>query len=102
MNVEQIKQTSKTKYLHSLAKLAAKEKYQSRLVLISQGGSWRITPEFIGFLSVENLGEKIIIIDMYENPVLVDRNQLLTESTKLYADVMSEWLKDSEQINRQR
>jgi hypothetical protein len=101
MNTEQIKTVARVKYLHSLAKQNLKERYQSRLIVTLDGGSWRITPELIAFLSsVED--EQIVLIDIYENLCLVNRLKLLDLSRQTYSTVMMEWYHDNERINRQR
>jgi hypothetical protein len=43
MNIDTIKKTSRAKYLHSLAKLSAKENHQAQLLLTEYGGTFRIT-----------------------------------------------------------
>lgn len=101
MNVEQIKKTSKAKYLHHLAKLNLRERYQSRLLVTLAGGSWRVTPELISFLSSVD-DEQVVLIDMYDNLCRVDRVKLLDRCTETYRTVMSDWYEDNEKINRQR
>lgn len=101
MNTEQIKTVARAKYLHSLAKQNLRERYQSRLIVTLDGGSWRVTPELISFLSSVD-DEQIVLIDLYENLCLVDRQRLLELSKTTYSTVMMEWYQDNERINRQR
>jgi hypothetical protein len=101
MNTEQIKQTSRAKYLHSLARQNLREKYQARLLVTMNGGTWRVTPELIAFLSSVD-DKQVVLIDIYENPCLVDRLQLLEQSRTVYSTIMMEWYDDNEKINRQR
>lgn len=101
MNVEQIKKVSKTKYLHHLARLNLQERYQSRLIVTMNGGSWRVTTEIISFLN-SMTDQQIVLIDMYENPCKVDRIQLLEQCLTTYREVMMEWYTENEKINQQR
>jgi hypothetical protein len=101
MNVEQIKKTSKTKYLHHLARLNLREQYQARLLVTLGGGSWRVTPELISFLSSVD-DERVVLIDLYDNPCRVDRVELLNKCTETYRTVMNDWYEASELINQQR
>jgi len=102
MNTDQIKRVARAKYLHSLAKEALKEKFESQLVIASQGGCWKVDHRLISFLSVDALGDEIVMLDTYENPVKVDRKKLLNECIDVYTLVMTEWLADSAKINSER
>jgi len=102
MNIELIKQTSKTKYLHSLAKIANKEHHESLLLVTISGGTFRSSPELISFLDIESMGNTVILLDIYDNPISVDRIQLLELCITSYKTTMNSWLKCSEQINGQR
>jgi hypothetical protein len=102
MNTEIIKQTSRAKYLHSLAKLAAKESHTAQMLLTAYGGTFRVTAEWIAFLSIKQLGDAIIVLDIFENPIEVDRISLLNQSITLYETVMQSWLDTVTEINKKR
>ena len=101
MNVEQIKQVSKTKYLHHLARLNLQERAQSKLLATQDGGTWRVTHELISFLSVIE-DEYVVLIDIYDNPCRVERAKLLVQCKETYCQVMNDWFDDAEKINKQR
>jgi len=102
MTVELIKQTSRIRYLHSVAKLSAKENHTAKLLVTLQGGTFRVTQELIAFLSVKELGEEVIILDIYDTPVSVTRIKLLELAIECYQETMQSWLTVSEEINRSR
>ena len=102
MNIETIKQTSRARYEHATAKMAAKENHQARLLLTAYGGIFRITPELISFLSVSQTDEFIILLDIYDTPIKVNREQLLTLAYDQYTKVMSDWYHTVNTINKQR
>lgn len=102
MNIDTIKKTSRAKYLHSLAKLSAKENHEAQLLLTLFGGTFRVTPDLIAFLSVEKLSEQTIILDIFETPILVDRVAMLDKSVELYTQVMQSWLETTAEINSKR
>jgi hypothetical protein len=102
MNTETIKQTSRAKYLHSLAKLTAKENHTAQLLLTAQGGTFRVTPELIAFLSIKQLGATTVVLDIFENPIEVDRTSLLKEAITLYNTVMRSWHDTVTEINKKR
>ena len=101
MNVNLIKKTSRTRYLHQSAKLSAKENHQARLLLTQSGGTFRVTPELISFLSIEKF-ETIILLDIYDNPIRVNREHLFTAAASLYREVMNDWYHTVNKINNQR
>lgn len=102
MNIELIKKISRTKYLHSLAKISSKENHESQLLVPLAGGVFRVSPELIGFLSVEFLGDTVILLDIYENPINVNRLELLSLCISTYKTTMHSWLETTEKINNQR
>ena len=102
MNIETIKQTSRARYEHSTAKMSAKENHQAQLLLTAYGGTFRVTSELIAFLSVEHLGVKTIILDIFENPIQVDRVLMLHNCIDLYNLVMQSWLYTTNEINSKR
>lgn len=101
MNVEQIKTTSRTKYLHSLAKETAREKYVAKLTIPFNGGMWQVSSEMISFLKSQSK-DNIILLDIYQNPIRVDRKQMIELCEKTYHEVMEEWILEVEEINKQR
>ena len=102
MNTDTIKKTSRAKYLHSLAKLTAKENHLAQLLITQSGGTFRVTPELISFLSVESLGKTVIILDIFESPIEVDRTTMLESCVELYSTVMQSWLDTTKLINSKR
>ena len=102
MNIELIKKTSKTKYLHSLAKITNKENHEALLLVTLSGGTFRTSIELISFLSIKSMGDTVILLDIYENPIKVDRLQLLNLCMSSYKTTMTSWLNSSLQINGQR
>lgn len=101
MNVEQIKTVSRAKYLHSLAKINLKERYESRLIITMGDGSFRVTPELLTFLSLYGNSD-VTLLDMYENPVRVNARQLFDGAKTLYDTVMIDWRDDFQTTMKQR
>ena len=102
MDTDLIKRTSRIRYLNQAAKLTARESHLAQLILTTQGGSWQVSQELIAFLSVELLGDTTVLLDMFDNPVTVDRQQLLQECVATYTQVMKDWAATIETINEQR
>ena len=91
MNTESLINQAKAKFNHNLAKAYIKEKYQNKLIFADQGGLWKATAEFISALN-SNPADQLILIDTYENPIKIDRKQLLDKASIHYTKVMEEYL----------
>lgn len=101
MNVESLIKESKAKFDHNLAKHYLKEKYTAKLIFTDQGGLWKATPEFLSFLSSPELIETIIL-DLYDNPIKVNKEKLKLLAHKVYNDVMSEWHDEWSALSKHR
>ena len=101
MNKDGLITEAKAKFNHNLAKEALKEKYQSKLIFADQGGLWKATPEFLSFLSSPTLSETVIL-DIYDNPIKVDKELLSIKAHTTYNDVMSEWHVEWSELRKNR
>jgi hypothetical protein len=101
MNTELLIAESKARFAHNSAKAYLKEKYKSKLIIADQGGLWEITPTLLTFLS-ESTSEKFVLLDLYENPVKVNRTELLAKAVNLYNEVMEEWHQEWKTLESKR
>lgn len=89
------------RFEHNSAKQHLKEKYQAKLIVANQGGLWKVTPEVIGFLS-SSIDIELVLLDSYENPVKVNRTELLECLSNLYKNVMNDWYEEYQTIRKLR
>lgn len=101
MNTESLVNQAKAKFNHNLAKAYIKEKYQNKLIFADQGGLWKVTAEFISMLDAYPI-DQIILIDTYENPIKIDRTQLLAKASVHYTQVMEEYLTEWTKLKQTR
>ena len=101
MDTKALIREAHARFDHNLAKQHLLEKYKAKLILASQGGLWKITPELIGYLS-SIVDEETILLDSYENPILVNRAQLHQQLRDTYIDVMSLWYKEFQDLSHKR
>jgi len=80
------------------AKLYLQEKYKNKLLAFSQGGVWTITPALIAFL--RTAPENTILLDTYDVPIRIITAKLLEEVELVYNQVMDEWIKEWEQLEK--
>lgn len=92
---------AKARFNHNSAKAYLKDKYSSKLIVADQGGLWKATPELIGFLA-SNTDDAVILIDTFENPVLVNRIALHDVLYKAYNDTMALWYTEWKELESKR
>jgi hypothetical protein len=75
MDTKTLISEAKARFAHNSAKDYLKEKYEAKLLVAEQGGLWKADKETIAFLSVmiNDYDDKVILVDTFQNPVLVDR-----------------------------
>ncbi len=80
---------AKARFAHNSAKDYLKEKYDQ---------------ETISFLTVmiNDYDDRVVIMDTFQNPVLVDRSGLLTKLKDVYNSVMAEWYNEWTDLESKR
>jgi len=101
MDTKNLINEAKARFNHNSAKAYLKEKYQARLIIAEQGGLWRANAETISFLRASNT-DKVILIDSFENPVEVNREELLVKLLETYNTVMKEWHHEWVELEKKR
>ena len=92
---------AKARFNHNSAKAYLKDKYDSKFIVADQSGLWRANLETINFLN-SSLKENIILIDNFNNPVKVNRIELLEKLNKTYHAVMNEWHEEWAELEKKR
>ena len=101
MDTKTLLAEAKARFNHNSAKSYLKEKYQAKLIVAEQGGLWKATPELIGFLA-STTDEYIILLDTYENPVMVNRIKLYDVLEKTYNDSMTQCYTEWKELESKR
>lgn len=81
---------AKARFNHNSAKEYLKKKYDSKFIVADQSGLWRANLETINFLNALD-DEWVILIDTFDNPVKVNRINLLHKLSETYKNAMEEW-----------
>ena len=92
---------AKARFNHNSAKAQLKDKYDGKLIVAEQGGLWKASPELISTLSAFD-DNFIVLIDNFDNPVQVNRDQLLTVLKTTYQKVMLDWYKEWKELESKR
>ena len=95
---------AKARFAHNSAKDYLREKYNAKLLIADQGGLWRADQATISFLSVmsNDWDDRVVLMDTFQNPVLVDRSELLTKLKDVYNSVMAEWYNEWKELESKR
>jgi hypothetical protein len=101
MDTQSLVKESKARFSHNAAKAYLKEKYKAKLILAEQGGLWEINPTFLTFLG-STASRTFVMLDLYDNPVKVDRVELLSKATTVYNDVMETWHQEWKELEQKR
>lgn len=101
MDTKSLIAEAKARFNHNSAKAYLKEKYETRLIVAEQGGLWRANLETINFLNGKQ-SETVILIDTFENPVQVNRSELLHKLVETYDAVMRDWYNEWVELEKKR
>lgn len=101
MDTKKLISDAKARFSHNSAKSYLKEKYNAKLLVAVQGGLWRADGLLIAHLCSFQ-SEKLVLIDTFDNPVEVDRKELLSTLTETYEKVMADWYKEWKELENKR
>lgn len=104
MDTKTLISEAKARFAHNSAKDYLKEKYEAKLLVAEQGGLWKADKETIAFLTLmaNDYDDKVILVDTFQNPVLVDRSELSTKLKQVYNSVMLEWYNEWKELESKR
>ena len=91
----------KERFDHEASKQALKEKYQAKMIFAHQGGMFRAGPELIAVLSTVKQ-DTMIVVDLYDTPVEVVRQELLDSATQRWQEQLNAWMVEHTQLSRER
>lgn len=101
MDTKTLISEAKARFNHNSAKAYLKDKYDSKLIVAEQGGLWKASPELIGYLA-SSTDEHVILVDTFENPVMVHRVTLHDVLDKAYSDAMLNWYSEWKELESKR
>ena len=86
---------------YQLNKKILREKVKSDLHITHAGGLFLITPTLLTFLNSFDV-EYLIVEDVYDNPVKVNRQQLLEKLQQVYETTMEQWCTEWKEAESKR
>lgn len=101
MDVQTLLSEAKARFSHNSAKEYLREKYSSKILIAEQNGLWKADATTIATLQ-SFTSDKVVLIDTHNNPVEVDRLQLLEKLKTVYETVMQEYYKEYKLLETKR
>ena len=92
---------AKARFNHNSAKAQLRDKYDGKFIVAEQGGLWKASPEPIAFLNAID-DNFVVLIDNFDNPVQVKREDLLEALKNTYQKVMLDWYKEWKELESKR
>ena len=86
---------------YQINKRILREKILTDLHVPYAGGLFKVTPELIAFLSTWD-GDELFLEDTYQNPIKIQRTELLDLCSQHYQMVMNTWHVQHEELKRIR
>ena len=101
MDIKNLLAESKARFNHNSAKAYLAEKYKSKLILADQGGLWKADSQTISFLNSFTT-KQMVIIDTFESPIKVNRQELLEKLQQVYETTMEQWYAEWKELENKR
>ena len=101
MDTKTLLADAKARFNHNAAKAYLAEKFKAKLILAAQGGLWKADAQTISLLSSFETS-KLVLIDTFNNPVQVCREELLYKLQTVYEEVMLDWHNEWKDIENKR
>jgi len=104
MDTKTLLAEARARFNHNSAKAYLAEKFNAKLIVAEQGGLWKADQQTISFLSImiSDYDDRVVLMDTFQNPVLVDRNELLSKLKSVYNTVMAEWYNEWKELENKR
>jgi hypothetical protein len=102
MDTDQMISHARARFDHAQAKQVLKEKYQAKMLFAHAGGMWRAGPELHSTIFTCGRMGQVVLLDLYENPVMIDTTELMTMSQQRWQEQMTAWHIEYEELNKKR
>lgn len=102
MDPEKLFEFSQARFEHAAHRRILREKYQAKLTFAYRGGLWSAGPELLSVLSVCPNDSEVVLLDLYQNPVMVMVSELRQLAFDRWQEQMTAWLIEHQETSRQR
>ena len=99
--VEEIVNQVKLATDYQINKRVLRERILTELHMPYNNGLFKLTPEILAFVATW-VGDSLYIEDIYQNPILIEKQEFLIRAQQHYQSVMNEWHQQHEELKRIR
>ena len=100
MDTVKLTRRIRTRFDHHSARVYLEEKYYNQLLIVAQGGTWIVTPDFLAFLRTAEA--ETIALDTNKRPVKINTKDLLDQAQATYDTIMGQWLEEFTEMENRR
>ncbi len=93
---------ARARFDHVAAKRLLKEKYQARMIFGYNGGLFKAGPELLALLHSVPVEDKVVILDLYDNPIKVNPLELQHLAHDRWQEQMNAWLVEYDELSKKR
>lgn len=101
MDTKTLLAEARARFNHNSAKAYLAEKYNAKLIVAEQGGLWKADAQTISLLNSFETNQ-LVLIDTFNNPVQVFRQELLAKLQSVYENTMIEWYNEWKELENKR
>jgi len=101
MSTEQLLSQIRQATSYQQNKQILREKIQTDLHFVHNGGLFKVTPELLAFVATWPIDE-LYLEDTYQNPVEIDRQVFLVQAQQHYQKVMNRWHDEHAELRKLR
>jgi len=91
----------RTRFDHAAARKILKEQYEGNMIFHFAEGMWRAGPDLINILTAMTT-DHIVLLDIYDTPIKVDRQELLSLTKEKWQEQMNDWEVEYAELNQLR
>jgi len=102
MDTKTLLADAKARFNHNSAKAYLAEKYNAKLIVAEQNGLWKADAQTISMLSSLSDNDSVVLIDTFDNPVKVNRIELLDRLKQVYNTTMEQWHNEWRELESKR
>ena len=101
MDPRQLKDLADAEYDRALHRKNIKENAMAQMTVPFAGGLFLVSPSLIAYLAIET-ADKVYLEDIYGNPIMAQRAELLELARDVYNTAMKAWYEEYQSSNRIR
>lgn len=101
MDTESLFNQARARFEHESARKILREKYQAKMIFAYREGMWRAGPDLLILLQACT-DDDPVLLDLYESPIRVNRNELQSLVASRWQEQMTAWQLENAALHNRR